>query len=206
MKEVTTHTIKKEASSKSPFFISYLITDPDEFGTTPEELKRNLSKALMHFEVDILCFRDKKSIKKKILAQTCLEIGRKYKVPKILINSEIELCTELGFDGIHLNSSQFYLLKDMKKNELFTIISCHTEEDILLAKKYKSDAVTYSPIFFKKDKGKPKGLDNLKDIVSKYQQEDFLVIALGGIIDAENVKSVIQTGAKGFASIRYFKI
>jgi len=206
MKEVTTHTIKKETSSKSPFFISYLITDPDEFGNTPEELKRNLSKALAHFEIDILCFRDKRSINKKILAQTCLEIGRKYKVPKILINSEIELCNELGFDGIHLNSKQFEFLKNIKLKKLFTIISCHTEDEILLAKKYKSDAVTYSPIFFKKNKGKPKGLDNLKNIVSKYQKEDFLVIALGGITDVKNVKSIMQTGAKGFASIRYFKI
>ncbi|MGB3751548.1 MAG: hypothetical protein WA945_08265 [Arcobacteraceae bacterium] len=39
-----------------------------------------------------------------------------------------------------------------------------------------------------------------------YQDENFKIIALGGIISFENVEEVQRTKAKGFASIRYFKV
>ena len=198
--------IKKEVFNKPPFFISYFITDPDEFGNTPENLKKNLINTLNHFHVDILCFRDKTSSNQEELAQVCLNIGRAFKISKVLINSDIELCNKLGFDGIHLNSLQFHQLENIKLTNIFTIISCHSESDILLAKKYKLNAVTYSPIFFKENKGEPKGIKKLQDVITKYQEENFSIIALGGIINEKNIKDVKNTNAKGFASIRYFKV
>lgn len=198
--------IKKEVLNKPPFFLSYFITDPDEFGDTPAIFKKNLIDSLSHFEVDILCFRDKSSLNKEKLAQVCLDVGRTFQISKILINSDIELCQKLGFDGVHFNSLQFNQLKNLESSPLFKIISCHNDEDILLAKKYNANAITYSPIFFKENKGEPKGLRKLENIVSKYQQKTFFIIALGGIINHHNIQEVYKTGAKGFASIRYFKV
>ena len=197
--------IKKEALQKPPFFISYLITDPEEFGNTPIQLKTTLSKALSYHDVDIVCFRDKVSLNIKELAQACLEVCRKFSIRKVLINSHIELCEDLGFDGVHLNSLQFEKLESLYKKNIFTIISCHSEKEIRLAKKHHASMVTYSPIFFKEKKGKPKGLDNLSHIISLYQEDDFKIIALGGIINNENIYEVQKTKAGGFASIRYFK-
>ena len=203
---MTTDTIKKEAYEKPPFFISYFITDPQEFGNTPEKLEKSLRSTLSANTIDIVCFRDKISHNKKELAKVCLQVAREYNIKKVLINSDISLCEELDFDGIHLNSSQFKMLKKCKKDSLFTIISCHTEDEVRQAKALKANAVTYSPIFFKKFKGKPKGIENLTKMVNRYQDREFSIFALGGIITMSHIQDIIKTQAKGFASIRYFKV
>lgn len=197
---------KKEASFKPPFFISYLITDPEEFGNTPKALKSTLTKALQHHQVDIICFRDKVSSDTENLAKVFLEVCREFSIKKVLINSDIKLSQKLGFDGVHLNSQQFDKIETLQKKSIFTIISCHNENEIQLAKKYHTNMITYSPIFFKENKGEPKGINNLEKMVSLYQDEDFSIIALGGIITHKNVEEVQRTKAKGFASIRYFKV
>ncbi len=190
---------------KSFFFTQYLITDPFEFGNTQEQLSKNLIKSFTKYQVDMVCFRDKESKEIKSLAQTCLQISKRYNIEKVLINGDIKLAVELGFDGVHLTSAQFDKIKIAKENNLFVIISCHNEDEVKLAKKLGVDAVTYSPIFYKENKGKPKGIKNLKLIVNKYQDVNFKIIALGGIISESEITQIKSTNAGGFASIRYFK-
>jgi thiamine-phosphate pyrophosphorylase len=202
---VTTHTIKKGVS-KPPFFISYLITDPEIFGNTPKKLQQSLTKTFENHNVDMICFRDKTSMNKEELALSCIEIAHKFGIKKVLINSDIELCKRYKFDGIHLNSQQFDLLKILQDSNLYKIISCHTEKQIALAKSYNANAVTYSPIFFKENKGEPKGIENLQNMITKYQDDKFKIVALGGIVSNNDVKKIIETNSFGFASIRYFKI
>jgi len=197
--------LKKEALNKPPFFISYLITDPNIFGNTPEKLEKSLIKTFSNHRIEIACFRDKTSINKEELALVFLKIARKFGINKVLINSDLELCQRYKFDGIHFNSEQFTLLDRLQDTQIYKIISCHTEKEILFAKSYKADAITYSPIFFKEKKGEPKGINNLAKIVSKYQDKDFKIIALGGIISNSHIEKIIETKAFGFASIRYFK-
>ena len=189
---------------KSPFFISYLITDPKEYGDKISIFERNLRNNLSNNSVDFVCFRDKETKDIKSLVNSFIKISKEFNINKILINSNIELALKYGFDGVHLTSNQFNDIKTAKKNKLFTIISCHTEDEIKLAKKLKSDAVTYSPIFYKENKGKPKGVDDLKNIVLKYQTKDFKIIALGGIINNKQIETIKNTQVSGFASIRYF--
>ena len=196
--------IKKEAFKKPPFFMSYFITDPIEYGSSAIEFEKSLRLTLEHNDIDMICFRDKTSPNKKELAKLCLDISREFNIKKVLINSDILLCQELGFDGIHLNSLQFETLEKFNENSLFTIISCHTEEEVKKAKELKVNAITYSPIFFKELKGEPKGIENLMYIVNKYQKDTFNIFALGGIVTDEHLQQVIKTQVKGFASIRYF--
>jgi len=198
--------IKKEAFNKPPFFMSYFITDPIEYGNDVKEFEKSLRNTLTTHNIDIICFRDKESSNKKQLAKVCLDVSREFNIKKILINSDILLCKELGFDGIHLNSLQFETLEKFSENSFFTIISCHTEKEVEKAKKLQANAITYSPIFFKELKGEPKGIKNLIHIVNKYQDKNFSIFALGGIITDNHIKDVIKTKAKGFASIRYFKV
>jgi len=197
---------KKEATIRPPFFMSYFITDPIEFGDEAPEFEKNLRNTFSSYNIDIVCFRDKTSLNKEELANSCLKIAREYGIKKVLINSDIVLCKKLGFDGIHFNSLQFRELKNFTRSNLFISISCHNENEILLAKKHKIDAVTYSPIFFKEKKGLPKGIDNLKAVVKKHQTNNFFIFALGGIISDSHIQKVLETDAKGFASIRYFKV
>lgn len=199
-----TYNKKREVSSPS-FFYSYLITDPFEYGDTPLALEKSLEKSFLKYKIDIVCFRDKSSKDIEPLAKKTLEISNKHLIKKILINGNIDLALKLGFNGVHLTSSQFKEIKKAKDLKLFTMISTHTEDEINLAKNLGADGVTYSPIFYKKDKGDPKGCEELKRIVQKYQDKDFFIIALGGIISDEQINQIKKTDAKGFASIRYFK-
>jgi len=91
--------------------------------------------------------------------------------------------------------------KQQKNLNLFAVISCHSEKEILEAEKKGADAVTYSPIFNTPNKGEPKGLEDLNERVDKISLP---IIALGGITTPEQVKAVEKSGAYGFASIRYF--
>ncbi len=188
----------------SPFFYSYLITDPIEYGNNLELFSNNLTNSLKNNKVDIVCFRDKQSKDIELLAKECLEISKRFGIKKVLINNDIKLALKLGFDGVHLTSAQFDEIKGAKGKKLYTIISCHNEQEIIKAKEYKADAVTFSPIFYKEDKGHPKGCDILKKIVEKYQDDSFKIIALGGIIDDIHIKHIRNTDCSGFASIRYF--
>ena len=51
------------------------------------------------------------------------------------------------------------------------------------------------------NKGKPKGIGELKRVVSKLS---IGVIALGGIVGSDQIEACRDSGALGFASIRYF--
>lgn len=195
---------KKEALSKPPFFISYLITDPLEYGDRIENITNALTKSFQNHKVDIVCFRDKQTKDIKKLAKATIDISKKNDIPKVLINSDIALACELGFDGVHLNSQQFDKIEFSKNKNLYTIISCHSEVEILLAKKYCADAVTISPIFYKEKKNPPLGCDVLKQLVEKYQDDKFKIIALGGIVTDNQIEQIKETHCDGFASIRYF--
>jgi len=195
--------IKRE-TDLSPFFYSYLITDPNEYGADILYFEKNLTKVLQTHSIDIICFRDKSTEDITSLAKICLEVARKFKIQKVLINGNITLATSLGFDGVHLTSLQFSEIKEAKDKNLYTFISCHNENEVKFAKKNGADGVTFSPIFFKENKGTPKGCKTLENIVKKYQKEDFLILALGGITSKEKVEKVKKTSCGGFASITYF--
>lgn len=174
------------------------------YGDTTISLEQTLQKSLLKHSVDMVCFRDKQTTDIKKLAQTVLDISRKNHISKVLINSHIDLAVELGFDGVHLTSLQFGEIQKAKKKNLFVIMSCHSEKEIKLAKEYGCDGVTYSPIFFKEDKGEPKGCEMLKNIVLSYQDKDFFILALGGITQKSHIQQIQNTKVAGFGAIRYF--
>ena len=96
------------------------------------------------------------------------------------------------------------MIKEAKNQNLFTIISTHTFKEIEKAQKFGADAVTFSPIFYTPNKGKPKGVKELKKAITTFP--DIKIIALGGIVSDKEVLQIQRTGAYGFASIRYFSV
>lgn len=181
--------------------IKYLITDPKYYSNNKKDFEKILTSSL-NKNVDFACFRDKKSSNIEELAKSFVKICKEKKLKHYLINSNIELAKKLKATGVHLNSTQFEKISYAKSLNLFTIISCHNEEEIQKAIRQNIDAITYSPIFFTPNKGKPKGIEDLNYITSKYKNLN--IIALGGIINEKEVKEIKTTKAYGFASIRFF--
>ena len=176
--------------------ISYAITDPSFYNSI------NAYEWLQKIEpiVDFVLYRDKNSKNYAKSAKEFIEISKNLNFKKI-IHQDWKLAKELDADGVHLNSLQFSEIKDAKKAKLLTIISTHTIEEIKKAKELSADIVTFSPIFNTPNKGKAKGILELKKAIECC---DIKVIALGGIIAQKEIELVRQSKAYGFASIRYF--
>ncbi|NOQ31351.1 MAG: thiamine phosphate synthase [Helicobacteraceae bacterium] len=181
--------------------ISYLITDPLFYGSTPESLKNKLTEILHKYRVDYVCFRDKSTTIYEKIAEAFIATSKEAKIENIFLHSNVELASKLKADGIHLTSTQFDQIAKAKKLKLKVIISTHSKEEIEKAINLGADAVTYSPIFASKNKGEPKGIEDLQTTVNSSEIDIF---ALGSIITATQIKQVESSGAYGFASIRYF--
>jgi len=167
--------------------ISYLITDPNHHYTSFKN-------------ADFVCYRNKQG-KDKEAASAFLVQSKKEGIKNIFLSEHYLLAKELGFDGVHLTSHQYNFIPEASQSGLKVIISCHTEAEIEEAIRKKVDFITYSPIYETPHKGAPKGIEELKKMILRYNVK---IIALGGIITPEQVKEVEDAGAFGFASIRYF--
>ncbi|MGB6018221.1 MAG: thiamine phosphate synthase [Sulfurimonadaceae bacterium] len=180
---------------------SYLITDPKFYSDDSEIFRSSLQDVLAKHQPDFALYRDKNTPNYAGMAEAFLDVSLQFKNTKALLHGDVDLAAKLNAFGVHLTSQQFDEIEKAKALGLFTVISCHSEEEILEAQKRGADAVTYSPVFSTPDKGEPKGLEDLQHIVDKISLP---IIALGGITTPEQVKAVEKSGAYGFASIRYF--
>ncbi|MBN2721351.1 MAG: thiamine phosphate synthase [Campylobacterales bacterium] len=178
--------------------IAYAISDPFtlDFNNLEESLRRFSSKASM------ILYRDKSNPNYSINAKLFLAKARKYSFDKILLHGDIELAIALKADGVHLRSDQFAFIAVAKENKLFVVVSTHSLQEAKLAQDLGADMVTISPVFSSPNKGKPIGLNILKEVCDNLK---IPVIALGGITSQEEIDAIMEQGAAGFASIRYFK-
>ncbi len=180
---------------------SYLITDPALYGTDVDTLNASLTRVLSKVVPDFALFRDKTTAIYPLLAHRFICVCRQYGVKKLLLHGDYPLAHHLGADGVHLMSTQFESIAEAKALGLYVIISTHTHQEAQNAYHLGADAITYSPIFPSPNKGTPKGLEDLKEIVAKIELPIF---ALGGITTQEQINAVEECGVYGFASIRYF--
>jgi len=181
---------------------SYFITDPS-FYNSQTTFKKYLTDIYKNFKIDFACYRDKENFSKEY-AKEFLKLSKDFGVKKVLLNSFLEESKELGFDGVHLTSSQFELIPFAKKSDLFTVVSTHNFKEIETAKRYSADAVTFSPVFYSPGKAAPKGVQILKEAVKL--SSPMKCFALGGIVTQNEINECEKAGAYGFASIRYFTV
>lgn len=179
----------------------YLITTPEFYTQEQNSFYEKLSAQLKKHRVDFVLFRDKENENYAQLAKTFLAVCHNYKDLKCFIHQDPLLAKKLGATGVHLNAKQFDRIIAAKEMELEVIISTHTHEEVLKAQQFGADYVTYSPIFLSPNKGTPKGIEDLKELVKKV---DIKIFALGGIVGEEQIRLVDDANAFGFASIRYF--
>jgi len=177
---------------------SYFITDPSIIGSTSLSLLESLPKIIDIYKPDYISLRDKNTSFYPVLAESFLSLKGSHKA---LLHSHVDLAISLGAYGVHVTSTQYDEIAKAKDAGLYVIASTHSLEEA--EKASLADAITYSPIFASPNKGKPKGLADLKEIVGKIKTNIF---ALGGITTQEQIKQVETTGIYGFASIRHFKL
>ena len=177
--------------------IAYAITSSStfNFNSLTSDLQRFATKA------DMILYRDKSTQHYKQNATRFLCEAQQHNFSKILLHGDIQLAYELKADGVHLTSIQFSDIEQAKALGLFVVMSTHSLDEALEAQRLGVDLVTFSPIFATPNKGEPKGVEELRKIVSKLS---IGVIALGGIISKEQIEACRESGAFGFASIRYF--
>ncbi|TQV61852.1 MAG: thiamine phosphate synthase [Sulfurovum sp.] len=152
-------------------------------------------------KADMVLYRDKSNLNYEKDALRFLQKAKEKNIKKVLIHQDIALAKNLNAYGVHLNSTQFHLIKESKKQNLFTIISTHSLDEALIAQELGADMVSFSPIFPTPHKGKPKGVDELNKVCNN---ANIGVIALGGIINLEHIEKIKASKAIGFASIRLF--
>lgn len=179
----------------------YLITSPEFYTDTPSVFKKILHKQLEVHQPEYALYRDKKNPNYDTQALDFVEVCKKCKGIKSFIHQKIDLAKEIGATGVHLTSLQFGEIQRAKANGLEVIISTHTKKEVLQAQELGADAVTYSPIFPSPNKGKPKGVEDVKELL---KQCNIKVFALGGIIKEEQIRLLEDIEIYGFASIRYF--
>jgi len=174
--------------------IKYAIIDSSIFNKTYFKSLQN--------RADFVLFRDKLIKDYDSLAKEFIEASKEFSYKKML-HQNYNLAKSLNAFGVHLTSTQFSDIKRAKELGLFVVISTHSFSQIELAKKLGANAVTFSPIFKTPNKGKPKGVEVLKEAVKQF---DIKIIALGGIVSDKEIEQVKDAKAWGFASIRYFAL
>lgn len=179
----------------------YLITSREFYTDTPAVFRSKLQEQLQIHMPEFALYRDKTNPNYELQAEDFVEVCSHYSATKSFLHQHVELAHKLHANGVHLTSTQFEEIPHAKALGLEVIISTHTHEEVLEAQKLGADAVTYSPIFVSPNKGTPKGVEDLQELLKKSQIKIF---ALGGIVESWHVQSIKISGAYGFASIRYF--
>ncbi len=179
----------------------YLITSREFYTDTPAIFRNILHEQFREHSPDYALYRDKSNPNYDIQAAHFVEVCIQFESIKSFIHRDADLAKELNATGVHLTSTQFDKIEYAKSLGLEVIISAHTHDEVLEAEKLGADAVTYSPVFSSPGKGKPKGIEDLQELLKKCSIK---VFALGGIVEEKQVVEVAETKAYGFASIRYF--
>lgn len=179
----------------------YLITSKEFYTDKPNTFSEKLKRQFEVHMPDFALYRDKNNQNYEKLANEFVKVCSTFNGIKSFIHQDAELAYKLNADGVHLTSMQFDKILHAKSLGLEVIISAHTHKEVLKAQSFGADAVTYSPIFTTPNKGEPKGVGDLKELLSKCEIK---VFALGGIVEERHIKMVKETGVYGFASIRYF--
>ena len=136
------------------------------------------------------------------LAKRFREITEKHNL-MLTINDRLDIALLVKADGVHLpeKSIPISVIKS-KFPDLIVGKSCHSLECAINSEKEGADYIFFSPIFHVENKGKPVGIEGLKEIVNAIS---IPVYALGGITK-DNMDEILKVGAYGIAGIRLFNV
>lgn len=187
----------------------YLITEGRATSENFVEKKAEILeiiKVAVDAKINLIQIREKNLSARFVfeLASDAAQITRN-SATKLLINDRADIAVAARADGVHLTARSLSA-EIIRKNfppDFIVGVSTHTFEEAESARRQAADFVTFSPIFptpAKEKYGEPQGLENLRAVCERLKP--FPVVALGGV-DANNYKSVLENGARGFAAIRF---
>ncbi len=184
----------------------YLVTNGATTDKNFAEKKPNILKLIknaVQAGISLIQIREKQLSARLVLelAAEAVKLTRETET-KILINDRADIALAANADGVHLTSCSLSaeIIRSNFPDDFIIGVSTHTLEEAEKAKKTGADFVTFSSIFESPNKNTPQGLEKLREVCEKLRP--FPVIALGGINET-NYKSVLKTGASGFAAIRF---
>lgn len=179
---------------------TFLITDPGHYTSYPQLFAARYARVLRQKRPDAVILRDKTGRQTRAIARRFVAISKRFGIKELFINQHIDLARKYH-TGIHLTGAQHRYISSMKRKGTKVIVSTHSRAEILRCQKAYPDYLLFSPIFFVKNKGNPKGLEELNQITASIRAN---IIALGGITSDAEVERLKPANPHGFASIRYF--
>ena len=160
------------------------------------------AKAAIKAGVKIIQYREKEKSTKEMI-----EEAKKIKYicdennVIFLINDRVDVALAVDADGVHLGTDDmpYNTARKLLKEKIIGL-TVHNVEEASEAEKIGADYVGVSPIFETKtklDAGPAAGLQLIKDVKRKIR---IPFVAIGGI-NLENLKSVLEAGAKSIVAI-----
>jgi thiamine-phosphate pyrophosphorylase len=153
----------------------YLITSREFYSDTPAVFRKILHEQFIKHLPDFALYRDKFNPHYATQAEHFIEVCAQFQDVKPFLHDDIELAKKF-YTGVHLTSKNIQNIKKAKDAGLEVIVSTHTYDEVFKAQELGADFVTYSPIFSSPNKGEPKGVDDLKELVDK---TDIKIFGLG---------------------------
>jgi len=174
--------------------LRYKITDPKYYTKHPTKFFKRLSHSK---QADFVSLRDKNNTKIRKLAKRF----RFYPIKaKKIIHQDYKLAKRFGFQAVHLTGAQIDLISKLHRAGFFVIFSAHSSQEIQIARSFRADLITFSPIFHTPNKGRAQGIKRLRKALIGSKN----IVALGGIVTKSETHLVKRTGCRAFASIRFF--
>lgn len=135
------------------------------------------------------------------LAEDLRALTREYGA-RLFINERVDIAVSVEADGVHLGYSGIPpdVGRTLIGKDMMLGVSTHSVPEAIEAEMSGADFITFGPVFdtpSKRRYGKPKGLDDLKLVVTKVK---IPVFGIGGI-KKTNIVDVLSTGASGVALI-----
>jgi thiamine-phosphate pyrophosphorylase len=123
---------------------------------------------------------------------------------RLLVNGRTDVAVAAGADGVHLPSDTYSptIAREMAGEDFLIGVSTHRLDEVGAAEKAGADYVVFGPVFDTPGKSPESGIDGLIQAVQSFP--NIPILGLGGI-DESNFYEVLETGAAGFAAIRYLK-
>lgn len=185
--------------------LTYLITKGE---ATPANFEKSRSEIVDAVQsagragISVVQIREKLITEKQLfeLAVECIDSLRGFET-KLFVNGRPDIAKAAGTDGVHLpeNSAPIDAVRRTFSDPFLIGASVHSVGGALDAKIAGADYIMFGPVFDSPGKI-GKGIAELKDVCEFL--DDFPIIAVGGI-SATNYLQVLDSGAAGFAAIRY---
>ena len=123
-------------------------------------------------------------------------------VTSILVNDRADVALAAGADGVQLRSDSVRaaVIRRFFPPSFIIGVSAHTESDVIAARDAGANFAVFGPVFETPGKPFTVGPDELRRVCKA--AGSFPVLALGGIDDS-NAEAALQSGAAGFAAIRF---